>query len=103
MIARHLLGEPDRRHRLEQREQRPAEQPGLLAGDNRDGCGVGQRLAGFDGTRRGAAEPLLRADDRRNFLAPPVVGLRAGDRLRPRGAIGGSPEKNGATAEKSYA
>ncbi len=103
MIARHLLGEPERRDRLEQREQRPAKQPGLLSRDDGDGRGVGQCLAGFDGTRRGAAEPLLRADDRRNLGRRRLCVCARAIACAHAARSDGSPEKNGATAEKSYA
>ena len=80
MLARHLVGELERRQRLEQREQRTAEQPGLLTRDDGDGLRVGQRSRGLDGCRRRAAAPLLRGDDRGDLL-------RAGARAPASGAI----------------
>ena len=54
VVARHLLGELDRRQRLEQREERAAEQARLLAGDD------GDRPSG-----RPAVAPASRARGRR--------------------------------------
>ena len=72
MLLRHLRRQLHRRDRLEQREQRAAEQPGLLAGDDDARGGIGQprrRLA-----RRGgrAARGLLRGDDARDLGRLPL-------------------------------
>ena len=87
VVARHLLGELDRGQRLEQREQRAAEQPGLLAGDDGDRLAVGEQRAGLARARRRAAPLLLSGDDRGDFVAVPVVRLGPRDRVGPRGAV----------------
>jgi len=63
MLPRHALGELERGDRFEQREERPAEQTGLLAGHDGDGARVGQTLTRFDRGRRRASPLLLRGDD----------------------------------------
>ena len=45
LAADTALRQPDRRERLQQRVERAAEEPGLLAGDDRHGAGIGQRRA----------------------------------------------------------
>ena len=87
VLARDLLGELERRQRLEQRVERPAEEPGLLAGD--DGDRRGRRaLRRFDGARRGAAAPLLRGDDRGDVRRAAGRAPARADRVRPGGAVG---------------
>ena len=61
VLARHLLGELDRGHRLEHRVERTAEEPGLLTGHDRDGARVGEVRGGLDRGGRRAAPLLLRA------------------------------------------
>ena len=61
MIARDLLGELERGQRLEQREQRTAEEPGLLAGDDGDRAAVGEQPRRLARARRRAAALLLAA------------------------------------------
>ena len=58
MLARDARRELKRGERLEQRERRPAEQSGLLAGDDGDRLRVGERLRGGNAppaARRGGA------------------------------------------------
>ena len=59
VIARHLIGQLDRGQRLEQREERTAEEPGLLSGDDGDRARVGEQPRGVAGLRRRAATLLL--------------------------------------------
>ena len=87
VIARHLLGELERGQRLQQREQRAAEQPGLLAGDDRDGARVGEQPRRFARARRRLPPLLLAGDDGGDLVAPAIVRLRAGDRVGPGGAV----------------
>jgi hypothetical protein len=93
VIARHLLGELDRGQRLEQREERSAEEPGLLAGDDRDGFAIGEQPAGLARPRLRAAALLLARDDRGDLVAAPIVRLRPRDRVGPRAAVGGIARK----------
>jgi len=88
VIARHLIGELQRRQRLEQREDRAAEQSGLLAGDDRDGASIGEEFSRVARTRRRLAALLLPGDDARDLLTPALVALRAGNRVGPGGAVG---------------
>src|SRR5581483_2053526 len=83
VIPGRLLGEPERGQRLEEREQRPAEQTRLLARE--DGDGVGRGELGGGGLRRGgrAAAALLSGENRGDLRPPARVLARAGD--------GGSP------------
>ena len=104
VVARDLLGELERGERLEQREQRSAEEPGLLAGDDGDRLAIGEQRARFAGARRRLAPLLLRGDHARDVVAAAFVAPACGRSRRaqaPRSA--GSPAKNGATAGKSYA
>ncbi len=89
VIARDLIGELQRRQRLEQREHGPAKQTGLLAGENRDRTRVRKLQPRFDRARWRGALLLLRGDDRRDLPAPTFVALRPRNRCGPRGPIGG--------------
>ena len=81
VLARDLLGQLDRRERLQQREQRAAEEPRLLAGDDRDGAGV--RQAG--GRRRSrAAAPDGAAVARRSPRRSRAAGADAPASARSR-------------------
>ena len=109
MVARHLLGEFDGRERLQQREQRAAEQSRLLAGHDRDRFGVGQPLRGVTRGRRRVSTLLLIRKERRHIVAPPnvrlgatdgfgpgrrfarVAGKKRRDRLKVEGIVGGKP------------
>ena len=63
VLVAHALGEADRGDRLQQREERSAEEAGLLPGDDGDRSRVAQLLGGGEGGRRRAATALLRGDD----------------------------------------
>jgi hypothetical protein len=88
VIARDLLGQFDRRHRLQQREQRSAEQPGLLAGDDRDRASIRKQAARGDGVRRRTTSRLLAPDHVGDRIAATVVRLRSRNRIGPGGTIG---------------
>ncbi len=99
VIARHLLRELDRRHRFEQGEQRAAEETGLLTADDGDGPAIGQQTAGLARLRRRLAAFLLAGNHGGDLVAAAVVGLRACDRIGPRGAVGriaGEKRRDGA-------
>ena len=83
VLARDLFGELDRGQRLQQREQRAAEETRLLAGDDRHGAGVRQLTARVDRARRRLAAPLLRGDHRGDRVPPARMRLRPRDRARP--------------------
>ena len=88
MLRANPLGEPDRGERLEQREQRPAEQPRLLAGDD------GDRLRRAVARRRRSLRPARRGGVAAPARGPAIVRpltrmpLRARDRRFPRWRIG---------------
>jgi hypothetical protein len=63
MFAGDLRGEFHRREGLQQREEGPAKEPGLLAGDDGDGARIGQPCGRRARGRRCAAALLLRAKD----------------------------------------
>jgi len=85
MLLRHLRRQLHRGNGLEQREERAAEEAGLLPGDD-DACGgIGKRGAGLARRSRRAAAFLLRGDDARDFGGLPRQGTRARDRVGPRG------------------
>ena len=89
VVARDLLGELERRERLEQREQRAAEEARLLAGDDGDGAAVGEQARRLARARRApVAAPAELAMTAAISVAAAIVRLRARDRVRPRGAIG---------------
>jgi hypothetical protein len=96
---RHLVfgGDPfgqfERGEGLEQREQRSAEQSGLLAGDDGDGPGVDELLRLLSRSRRCAASFLLRGEHRGDIAALACMTLGGGDRARPRRRIGGIASK----------
>ena len=83
VLSRDLVGQLDRRERLHQREQRAAEETGLLAGDDRHGAGVRQLTAGVERARRRLAAPLLRRDHRGDLVPPAWMRLRPRDRAGP--------------------
>ena len=87
VIARHLFGQLQRGQRLEQREERTAEKPGLLAGDDGDGAAVGELPGGLARARRRAAALLLGAGLRRSRRADACAPASAGSR-RPRRPFG---------------
>ena len=105
VVARHLLGELERGERLEQREQRAAEQSGLLAGDDRDRAADRRAAAPLRRARGGACRrSLLRRDDRGDLGAAAIVRLRARDRVGPGGAIATDRRRRTARPSgKSYA
>ena len=93
-----------RGQRFEQREQRTAEQAGLLAGDDGDRAAIGEQLRrprARAAARRGApaARAITAAISSRRRSCACVRAIAAAQ--APRSA--GSPEKNGATDRKSYA
>ena len=67
VLGPHALGEPDGGQRLEQREQRAAEEAGLLAGDDGDRVRVAELGGGGDRFGRCAAAALLRLQRRRRW------------------------------------
>ena len=87
VVARHLFGELEGGQRLEEREERAAEEPGLLAGDDRDRLAVGQQSAGFARARRRSAPFLLPGDDGGDVVAAAIVRLGPRDRVGPRAAV----------------
>src|SRR5439155_21215537 len=88
VIARYLVGELDRGQGLEQREQRTAEEPGLLTSDNRDGARIGEGSARFTRARRRLTLRLLGRNDRGDLVPPAGVSLRARDSVGQWRAIG---------------
>ena len=67
MLARDTLGQADGGGGFEQRERRTAEQPGLLAGDDRHRSGLRESSRGRDRFWRGAAaRPAVRGRSRRS-------------------------------------
>lgn len=80
--------EPDRGDRLEQREERAAEEPRLLARHNRDGARVGERGCRLDRLGRRAPAGLLRAQHRRHRLARPGVLPRRRNGAGPGAGVG---------------
>jgi len=89
VIARHLLGELQRSERLQHREQRPAEQPRLLTGDDRDRARLGEQPRRLARARRRLTPVLLRGDHARDRVAAAILRLRPRNRVGPRAAIGG--------------
>ena len=69
--------------RLEQREQRAAKQPRLLAGDDRDRLGISQPLRRGERVLRRRARPLLRQDEVGDGVTLARVPLRARDGVAP--------------------
>src|SRR6185295_17158163 len=61
----------------------------LLARDDRDRPPIDEQPGGLARARRRLAALLLARDDRGDLVAPAIVRLRACDRVRPRGAVGG--------------
>ena len=102
VLLPHALGQPDRGDRLQQREERAAEEAGLLAGDDGDGLRIAQLRGGGDALRRGAATALLRRDDdrpRRRAAADAAARARW-RRARPRDRAG-LPAKKSAERGRS--
>jgi hypothetical protein len=88
MLGAHLFGKTNRRDRLQQREQRPAEETSLLSGDDGDRLRIDELTCRIDGRVRRAASTLLtvkQVDDRLSFAREL---LRSGNRLTPCGGIG---------------
>ena len=99
VIARHLLGKLERGERLEEREQRSAEESRLLTGENGDRSLIGEQPRRFAGARRRLTPLLLSGDDGGDVVAAAVVRLRSRDRVRPRrpiGRIAGEERRDGA-------
>src|SRR5439155_3941792 len=71
------------------REQRTAEESGLLTGDDRDRAPIGEEPARIAGAPRRLTALLLAGDDRSDTLAAVIVRLRARDRVGPRRPLGG--------------
>ncbi len=89
VFARDLRGQLHGGQRLEQREQRPAEQTRLLPGDDDDRAGIGEPFSG--GARgRGRAAPLLLGGDysrqvaRRRWHTVRATRVAPRNGLRPR-------------------
>ena len=83
VLARHLLRQLHRRQRFQKREQRSAEETGLLAGDDDDGLGIGEACSGFTCRRRGAAALLLGRDNARQLRRGADVRLAPLNRIGP--------------------
>ena len=91
MFGGGALGQSNGGQGLEQREERPSEQPGLLAGDDGDGSRISKQAAGGDSLRGSRSRALLRGYDVSDGIALARVPLDAGDGVAPRGRILGIP------------
>ena len=89
MLGRHPLGQANRRDRLQQREERAAEESRLLAGDDRDAQRIAQPRGRGERIRRRAAPALLRQRIVGDALAVARMALRARDGVAPRRRIRG--------------
>ena len=69
--------------RLEEREQRAAKQPCLLAGDDRDGLGIAQPLRRGQGIGRCRPRALLRQDEVGDRVTLARMALRARNGVAP--------------------
>ena len=100
-----LLGQLERGQRLEQREQRAAEQARLLAGDHGDGRADRRAAAPRRRARAGAPRRSCCAAMHRGDLAalPGVTPAWRAIASAHAARSAGSPAKNGATARKSKA
>ena len=83
LLEAQALGQLDRRQRLDQRVQRPAEQPGLLAGDHGHRLRVAQLRRGGHGLGGRAAPALLGLQNVRDGCAVARPALRPLDRVAP--------------------
>ncbi len=83
MLGAEAFHELDRGERLEQREQRAAEQSRLLAGDDGDRLRIAQPCRRLDGLRRRAAPLLLGANDVGDRVARACLRAGTRDRLAP--------------------
>ena len=88
-----LFGDPfgqfERRNRLEQGENRPAEQTRLLTGQYRHCLGIDELLGLVTCQGRRAASVLLGREHGGNLATLPGVTLRGGDGARPRRSVSG--------------
>ena len=87
VVARHLVGELQRRQRFEQREKGTAKESRLLAGDDGDRVAIGKAACRFTRLRRRLPPLLLSLDHTRDVGAPSLVLLGASDRVSPRRPI----------------
>ena len=88
MLPTDLLGQLERCERLEEREERSAEEPRLLSCDNRDCPVIRECPARLDRAWCRVASALLLPDDRGDLLPVALVRLCARNRVHPRLAIG---------------
>jgi hypothetical protein len=87
MLGPYALGELDGRERFEQREQRSAEEPGLLSGHDRHRVGIAEVRGCRDGFGRSAAAPLLRLHHVGHRVASADMPLRPRDGIAPGGPV----------------
>ncbi len=83
VVAAHRRGEFHGGDRFEQREQRSAEEPGLLAGDDDNGPRIGEPCGGGSRCRWRPAPLLLSGEHARDLGRRTGVGVAARDRLSP--------------------
>ncbi|MGC4084078.1 MAG: hypothetical protein QM736_18700 [Vicinamibacterales bacterium] len=95
MVAFDLCREFQGGECLEQREERSAEEPGLLAREDGDRLSIGQLARRFDGFGRCPASGLLCGEDRGNAGPVARVRLRARDGGGPGGTVGRVAGKEG--------
>jgi hypothetical protein len=89
VVAAHRRGELHRSDRLEQREQRTAEEARLLSGDDDDRARIGEAGGGRARRRWRAAPFLLVREHARDLGRRTRVGVAARDRIGPGLAFGG--------------
>ena len=88
VFLRDPRGELRGRQSFVEREQRTAEQSGLLAGDDRDGIRIGEARRGLASGRRRVAPLELRREERAQLGALTRMALRVRDCGGPRGGRG---------------
>jgi hypothetical protein len=93
MLVPDLLGESDGGQRLEQREQRAAEESRLLSGDHGNGVPVAQLCRGRHGLGRGAAPLLLCLQDGGDAFPIARMRLRSSDGIPPCRRLGRVPRE----------
>jgi hypothetical protein len=93
MLGANLLGQSNGRQRLQQREERPTEQTGLLPGDDGHGLRVPKSGSCRDRCIGSTAAALLSLHEIRDRLAWTSVPLSACDDVAPRRRIVGIASK----------